>query len=182
MKSLLLILSIPLLLAFMAGCGPKPGVSAKDPGPIKAGEIREPGADISKDPGAWKGSIVEGSVPDSRGKDQTQAPPITEGLSEVLGGYAFVLGEKDSCRLHLTGMDITGTCKQAPSGYVLEPKMIAGMKVEDAKNDPILKDAVKTYILTQSEDGTKLFLRMEGGKTVEFQNPKASGGKPSKEG
>lgn len=175
MKSALLLLSIPLTLVLMAGCGPKVGASAKDPGPVKPGEIREPGADIAKDPGSWKGSIVEGSVPDARGKDQTQAPPITEGLSDVLGGYSFVLGEKDTCRLHLTGMDITGTCKQTPSGYVLEPKVIAGMKVEEAKNDPILKSAVKPYTLTLSEDGKKLLLRMEGGKTVEFENPKTAG-------
>lgn len=173
MKSLLL-LTIPLSLVLLSGCGPKEGASAKDPGPVKPGEIREPGADMAKDPGSWRGSIVEGSVPDARGKDQNQAPPITEGLSEVLGGYSFVLGENDSCRLHLTGMDITGACKQTPSGYVLEPKVIAGMKVEEAKNDPILKSAVKIYTLTRSEDGKKLLLRMEGGKTVEFENPKTA--------
>jgi len=148
MKSTLLLLSIPFSLVLMAGCGPKDGASARDPGPVKPGEIRKPGADIAKDPGSWKGSIVAGSVPDARGKDQTQAPPITEGLSDVLGGYAFVLGEGDACRLHLTGMDITGTCTKTESGYVLEPKIIAGMKVEEAKNDPILKNAVKPYHLT----------------------------------
>lgn len=167
-----LFFSLPLACLMLTGCAPKAGASAKDPGPVKAGEIRQPGADIAKDPASWKGSIVDGAPKDKRGGDQVQAPPITEGLSETLGGYSFVRSDDGSCRLHLTGMDITGTCKETGSGYILEPKMIAGMKVEEAKTDPILKTAVKNYILTESDGGKTLLLRLEGGKTIEFANPK----------
>lgn len=173
MKSVIL-LSLPLACLMLTGCAPKEGASAKDPGPVKPGEIRQPGADMAKDPGAWKGSIMAGTVPDKRGSSQVQAPPITEGLSETLGGYSFVRSNDGSCRLHLTGMDITGTCTDTGSGYVLEPKMIAGMKVEEAKNDPILKTAVKNYTLTESDGGKVLLLRLEGGKTIQFENPKAA--------
>ena len=172
MKSLLL-LTLPLACLMLTGCAPKEGASAKDPGPVKPGEIRQPGADIAKDPGACKGSIMDGTVPDKRGGSQVQAPPITEGLSETLGGYSFVRSDDGSCRLHPTGMDISGTCKETGSGYILEPKVIAGMKAEEAKNDPILKTAVKNYILTEAEGGKVLLLRLDGGKTIQFANPKS---------
>ncbi len=169
-------------LALLAcGCGgTNEGASAKDPGNVKPGEIRVPGADIAKDPGAWQGK-VSSKLPDKRGEEKTQAPPLTEGLSDALGGYAFVRAKDGTCRLHLTGMDITGTCVDTGSGYRLEPAMIAGMKVEEAKNDPILKGAVKDYILTEAEGGKTLMLRLSDDKTVQFENPK-NAEKPSEKG
>lgn len=164
-------LSAMALLAFGCG-GPKEGASAKDPGAVKPGEVRVPGEDIAKDPGAWQGKVAS-TLPDNRGGEKTQAPPLTEGLSDTLGGYSFVRAADGTCRLHLTGMDITGKCVDTGSGYRLEPQMIAGMKVEEAKNDPILKGAVKDYILTEAEEGKTLVLRLSKDKTVEFANPKA---------
>lgn len=155
------------------GCGPKEGASAKDPGPIKPGEVRVPGADLAKDPGTWQGSVAS-DLPDRREGEKTQAPPLTQGLSDALGGYAFVMSKDGACRLHLTGMDITGKCVDTGSGFRLEPQMIAGMKVEDAKNDPILKGAVMDYVLTLAEGGKALILRLSDDKTIQFANPKAT--------
>lgn len=169
-----LLISFASMALLMAGCGgPKEGASAKDPGEVKPGEIRVPGADMAKDPGAWQGKVAS-TLPDKRGGEKTQAPPLTEGLSDTLGGYSFVRADDGTCRLHLTGMDITGKCVETGSGYRLEPEKIAGMKVEEAKNDPILKGAVKDYILTEAEGGKTLLLRLSEDKTVQFDNPKSA--------
>ena len=173
-----LFISLASLALLTAGCGgPKEGASAKDPGEVKPGEVRVPAADMAKDPGAWQGKVTS-TLPDKRGGEKTQAPPLTEGLSETLGGYSFVRAEDGTCRLHLTGMDVTGKCIDTGSGYRLEPEMIAGMKVEEAKNDPILKGAVKDYILTEAEGGKTLMLRLSEDKIIQFDNPKAAEKKP----